>query len=341
VKYVYVHRRKTDNTIFYIGKGSGKRYKETYGRNKDWCRIVEESRGFIAEIVLDLMTDEEALTFESELILFYKDSICNKREEARVKNYNLYEFNKKFKYDPTSPSGLALLNGENTGYKSNGGYWIVNFESVQFVAHRVIWCLLKGPILGTFVINHIDCNKLNNNIDNLEMVDTKTNNRKTKRIYGELQCTNTSGYTNIMYEVFRGKTHIRARAYDPSFKLFQKILVFNPENHNTQLKLALEWQKCVQEGLPFNEVSPIKLCSDNGLSIIKEYSRNKMRKSGKVNKEHYLKILFEKEKTRRSKQISLLDNDRDYCVNILLEEYDKWVADGFVPARETLIYDQS
>lgn len=27
--YVYVHRRKTDNSIFYVGKGTGYRYKRT------------------------------------------------------------------------------------------------------------------------------------------------------------------------------------------------------------------------------------------------------------------------------------------------------------------------
>lgn len=55
-----------------------------------------------------------------------------------------------------------------------------------------------------------------------------------------------------------------------------------------------------------------------------------------MNKEHYLKITHMKDNIRRSKQISLLTNTREYCIESLLLEYDKWVNDGFVPCRDTL-----
>lgn len=48
--YVYVHRRETDDTIFYVGKGRRDRAKDAYGRNRYWVRTANK-HGWYHEIM--------------------------------------------------------------------------------------------------------------------------------------------------------------------------------------------------------------------------------------------------------------------------------------------------
>ena len=50
--YVYLHRRGTDNEVFYVGKGKGRRAWHTWGRNKHWRNSVDK-HGFFVDIVVD------------------------------------------------------------------------------------------------------------------------------------------------------------------------------------------------------------------------------------------------------------------------------------------------
>jgi hypothetical protein len=65
--YVYIHRRLSDNTPFYVGKGSGNRAWTTSGRNPYWL-AVKEKYGFKVEIVFDALTEEEAFACEVDTI---------------------------------------------------------------------------------------------------------------------------------------------------------------------------------------------------------------------------------------------------------------------------------
>lgn len=65
--YVYVHRRKTDGSIFYVGKGCGNRSASIQGRNFIWKRIVEK-HGFNVDICQDFMSEENSLTLEMWII---------------------------------------------------------------------------------------------------------------------------------------------------------------------------------------------------------------------------------------------------------------------------------
>ena len=64
--YVYLHK-KPNGTIFYVGKGKGKRAYETRGRNKYWKRIVNKY-GYNVIIFKDNITEEKAFDLEMELI---------------------------------------------------------------------------------------------------------------------------------------------------------------------------------------------------------------------------------------------------------------------------------
>lgn len=74
--YVYVHMKASDDSVFYVGKGCGYRYTTKQGRNVYWQRIVEKY-GFVAEIVKNGMTFEEANEYEIYLIAKLRADGCH------------------------------------------------------------------------------------------------------------------------------------------------------------------------------------------------------------------------------------------------------------------------
>lgn len=75
--YVYVHRRATDGTVFYVGKGQRRRAHYTKDRNPHWHRTFEK-HGLIVEITHSGLNEQEAFRRERELIAFYgRGNLCN------------------------------------------------------------------------------------------------------------------------------------------------------------------------------------------------------------------------------------------------------------------------
>lgn len=73
--YVYVHMKASDDSVFYVGKGCGPRYKKTSGRNQYWQRVVAKY-GFVAEIVKEHLTFDEANAYEVALIKELRSQGC-------------------------------------------------------------------------------------------------------------------------------------------------------------------------------------------------------------------------------------------------------------------------
>lgn len=66
--YVYIHRRATDGSVFYVGKGTGRqRWKEKCGRNIYWQRSAKKY-GFYPEILCQDLTEYCAWCIEKILI---------------------------------------------------------------------------------------------------------------------------------------------------------------------------------------------------------------------------------------------------------------------------------
>ena len=78
--YVYVHRYASgpkQGEVFYVGKGSGDRFKNVGKRNKHWRNIVSKY-GFYAEIVIHFNTEVCAFSFEISIISYYGiENLCN------------------------------------------------------------------------------------------------------------------------------------------------------------------------------------------------------------------------------------------------------------------------
>lgn len=65
--YVYLHKRKTDNSIFYVGKGCGPRAKVESGRSRHWHNTAKK-HGYIIDFAFKDLTAEEAKKKERDLI---------------------------------------------------------------------------------------------------------------------------------------------------------------------------------------------------------------------------------------------------------------------------------
>lgn len=70
--YVYAHFRKSDNKIFYIGKGSGKRFSSSTKRNRYWNFVVAK-HDFTPVILKTFLTEEMAYGYEAYLISVFRD----------------------------------------------------------------------------------------------------------------------------------------------------------------------------------------------------------------------------------------------------------------------------
>lgn len=66
--YVYVHRRLSDMSVFYVGKGVLNRaWNKTSGRSQHWKNIANK-HGVYVEILIDGLSEDEAFAFEIDMI---------------------------------------------------------------------------------------------------------------------------------------------------------------------------------------------------------------------------------------------------------------------------------
>lgn len=129
-----------------------------------------------------------------------------------------------FYYDETSPSCLRwkvdrmsgkFLNvklvsaGDVAGFKGEhrGQYrWKVGLLGKEYKAHRIV-LFLHGIILAKEdVVDHKDGNPSNNNVINLRVVDTKLNQRNSRR-----KVNNSSGVVGVRFSSSFGKPCFEAR----------------------------------------------------------------------------------------------------------------------------------
>jgi hypothetical protein len=73
--YTYIHRKASDGSVFYVGKGISSRANTMHGRNKFWHNI-ENKHGRTVEICARWKTEQEALDHERLLIACFKDMGC-------------------------------------------------------------------------------------------------------------------------------------------------------------------------------------------------------------------------------------------------------------------------
>lgn len=125
------------------------------------------------------LSKEELLTYELANARFYYDS-GSLRFKEKPKGRG---------YQTVSVGGLA-------GTLSNDGYACVRYNNKSYLAHRVIWLLLKG-IWPKDQLDHIDQNRSNNLIENLREATNKSNHHN--------RTDNTTGLVGVTYDKSRNK----------------------------------------------------------------------------------------------------------------------------------------
>ena len=71
--YVYEWFIKDTNEVFYVGKGKGKRYKETKNRNK-FFKDMYKTHSCDVRKVFEGLTEKEAFSQEVALIAYYREN---------------------------------------------------------------------------------------------------------------------------------------------------------------------------------------------------------------------------------------------------------------------------
>lgn len=248
--YVYTHA-DSSGVVFYIGKGTGNRYKQSdyTHRSLAWQKVAVN--GFTASIYKDNLSETEALTLEKYLILnpLPEWELVNSKLPDNVKDIEYELFNQYFEYSDSSPSGLVWkINkgsraraGAQAGSISNKGYYRIKLNSVSYQAHRVIWVLHHKSIPTDMIINHIDGDTKNNRIDNLELCTKGYNNSNQKQHTSEiLRKDNVSGVRGLSY-LYIGNNYY-AVAYRNSNKVtYKKYFNITTLGKESATKLAMDY----------------------------------------------------------------------------------------------------
>jgi hypothetical protein len=248
---VYLHRRKDNNEIFYVGQGTIKRPYSATRKLKAWNTVVKDAGGFIVEIVKDCLSKEDALELEIEIIQEYKGSLVNLITSSSITKELDYEtFNQKFFIDETSPSGLrfkidvyagknycSLSNAKNSvaGVKIVDGSWSITHEKRPVKVHRIVYLLANKKIDSSKVIDHINGNPSDNTIMNLREVSCKENRRNLK-----IDKRNLTGATGVS---LHSNNTYRSSVTDLKGVRLTKSFSSSKYGEEEAFRLACQWRK--------------------------------------------------------------------------------------------------
>jgi len=111
----------------------------------------------------------------------------------------------RFVVDPSSCTGLkwkispstCVKIGDKAGTLTPQGYYQVRFGGQGFKNHRIIWALSKGFDPDQFEIDHINGDRGDNRIENLNLVSRRQNfhNKINQSIFGVGVCKIDYGFT--------------------------------------------------------------------------------------------------------------------------------------------------
>lgn len=103
--------------------------------------------------------------------------------------------------DDTSPSGLVhavsharAVVGWPAGTKNTNGYWRVSLGGVMYLAHRVVWVKVHGPIPEGYEVDHKDNDLDNNSVLNLRLARRSENNQNRRT-----QSNSTTGVKGLSW----------------------------------------------------------------------------------------------------------------------------------------------
>lgn len=109
------------------------------------------------------------------------------------------------KYTGSHGKTLTIWPGKEAGWISKYGYGEVKLEGKCYKCHRIIWELFNGKIPEKADIDHIDGNRLNNDIENLRLCNDQINAQNRKKRYD-----NMTGVTGVKRQMSGKVTYYTA-----------------------------------------------------------------------------------------------------------------------------------
>ena len=99
-----------------------------------------------------------------------------------------------------NPLYRTTRKGSRAGTLNSRGYIQVQISGKFYLAHRIVWVYATGFDPGDLEIDHIDCNKSNNQLSNLRLAKRTENarNKKTRK-------DSASGLKGVYYNKTRNK----------------------------------------------------------------------------------------------------------------------------------------
>ena len=189
--YVYVHRRKDNGVVFYVGHGRLKRGNNgSRTKTKDWIIIDNEAGGHTVEKLAENLSKSEANSTEHNYLVNPPEDwkLVNKRLPVKVYDLDYGYINTRFEYSEDSKTFLKwkgakmpAYNGRDAGGLQGTGqggktYYAVRDGKRLYLIHRLVWILHNKMDIPTgLVVDHIDGNSLNNRISNLRVVTPQQN----------------------------------------------------------------------------------------------------------------------------------------------------------------------
>jgi hypothetical protein len=126
------------------------------------------------------------------------------RQAATFKDFAL--FANALSYDPESGQFTWLVQsgrskvGAIAGAIGSHGYIAITYKGQKVLAHRLAWWWKNGGPVNGFV-DHVNCNRLDNRLGNLRLVDRSTNNENIREAKGH----NKLGVLGVHYCKSTGK----------------------------------------------------------------------------------------------------------------------------------------
>lgn len=89
------------------------------------------------------------------------------------------EVRRVFRYDPDT--GVLSRVGKDgpAGFRHKDGYWRVKIRQKSYLAHRIIWLLVKGAWPAGW-LDHADMDRQNNRLENLRETSASQNRANTR-----------------------------------------------------------------------------------------------------------------------------------------------------------------
>jgi hypothetical protein len=231
-KCVYIHRRSTDNSVFYVGSGAyPSRAYEKNSRSEEWKDIVEKC-GLTVEIVYNGLSASQAFDQERQLFNKYKDLLINSISPGKVKFISKAEFSEYLEYDESSCTKLRWIKkysskteiGQVAGnnLKSPVSYPKVSFKNSSYLIHRIVYTLCFGEIPEGMVVDHIDGNKKNNSKSNLRLTTPSQNCLNREQAHDVAHKGLPQGVATRVVpagKVYEAYFHLNGKQYRKSFSV--------------------------------------------------------------------------------------------------------------------------